>query len=74
MSTLIPIINTMTTQFNYPTNAQCPVTFHSTGREIPRPPSPLVAWYGNSAPEGCYVARSGVVTSIPQTTHVSTQP
>jgi hypothetical protein len=64
MSTLIPIINTMTTQFIYPSNA----------KELPRPPSPLVAWYGDSAPEGCYVTRSGVVTSIPQTTHVSTQP
>jgi hypothetical protein len=40
-------------QFTYPKNA----------REFPKRPSPLVAWYGNAAPAGCYVSDAGVVTS-----------
>jgi hypothetical protein len=40
-----------------------PEGYPSNAAELVRRPSPLLAWYGNSAPVGCVVGRSGVVTS-----------
>jgi len=41
-----------------------PFVYPKTAREIQRPQSPLVGMYKGYEPYGCYVARSGVVTSL----------
>ena len=52
-----------TTERTWPRSGD--VSVNSSARMVRRAESPLVAVYGSSCPPGCYVARSGVVTSDP---------